>query len=111
MFVATTCVTISSPTQTDNDRGDTIDTWALVDSDIGAHLAENRRLATDPETGAQREVRYTRLLLPPGTQLQDGWRVQDQTNDDVYLVEHVHGPAARSPVGYEMVTADLRRVA
>jgi hypothetical protein len=68
-------------------------------------------VTTEPGTGVVREVRYHRLLVPPGTSLQDGWRVQDQADDAVYTVVHVEGPAKRSPIGYEMVTADLERVA
>jgi hypothetical protein len=111
MFIATTCITISSATTDTNALGDTEESWAMVDSDVAAHLAESRRVSTEPGTGVLREVRYMRLLCPPGTVLADGWRVQDQTDDTVYVVVHVEGPARRSPIGYEMVTADLERVA
>lgn len=111
MFLPTTCITTSNATVAATPLGDEVETWAMVDSDIPAHLAEQRRLTTEPGTGVVREVRYIRLLCPPGTVLTDGMRVQDQTDDHVYVVVHVEDLPRRSPVGYEMVTADLERVA
>ena len=111
MFLATTCITTSSKVEGTNALGDTTEDWAQVASDVPAHLAELKRLSTEPATGVVREVRYMRLLVPPGTELQDGWRVTDQTNDASYTVVHVEDIPRRSPVGYEMVTADLERVA
>lgn len=114
MFVATTTVTLRPPAVVETDKlGDTVagHTGGPPVECVRAHLAEKRATVGDDVSTGQSDVTYFRLCLPPGSVLAEGYEVTDEANGDTFRVRKVYGIARQSPVGYDMVRADLERVA
>jgi len=98
---ATTTITILRGTDTD-EWGDTVDNDTVVASGVRASIAEQKIYAQGEVTTQPRNLRYARLRVTKGTDIQVNDRIKDERLNQTWTITNI------SPYQNPVVGQDLR---